>query len=191
MTTDFRPDLRDEEYRALRATIRERGTARLWIAVVTLIAWAALVLASSAFFDAPITGLVPLIVLATGFEAVFALHAGVERIGRYLQVFYETDPQQTPRWEHAAMALGARPGALVRLPDPLFIRCFGSAGLFNVIPIALASVDTPPSWLGLPVEPVVFGLLHVAFLFRLAQARRLSATQRARELEAFQGDRPH
>src|SRR3954465_15690792 len=36
-----------EEYKALRATIRQRGTARAWIFVAGLAAWAALTLATA------------------------------------------------------------------------------------------------------------------------------------------------
>ena len=36
----------------------------------------------------PVATLLPLVLLAACFEAIFALHTGVERIGRYLQVFY-------------------------------------------------------------------------------------------------------
>ena len=37
-----------EEYRALRDTIRERGTTRVWIVLAGLVAWAGLVLATAA-----------------------------------------------------------------------------------------------------------------------------------------------
>src|SRR5439155_3058751 len=69
-----------EEYRALRATIRERGTTRVWLFVVGLAVWAALVVATAALAALPIATLLPLLLLAAVFEAVFALHVGVERI---------------------------------------------------------------------------------------------------------------
>src|SRR5712692_11822960 len=81
-----------EEYRALRATIRERGTTRIWIFVVGLVGWAGLVIATAALAALPVATLLPLLVLAVVFEAVVALHTGVERIGRYIQVFFEDDP---------------------------------------------------------------------------------------------------
>ena len=37
-----------EEYRSLRATIRERGTARVWVFVGGIVAWAALITATAA-----------------------------------------------------------------------------------------------------------------------------------------------
>ena len=42
-----------EEYRALRATIRERGTARVWILIVGLLGWAGLVTAKAALAALP------------------------------------------------------------------------------------------------------------------------------------------
>ena len=79
-----------DEYRELRATIRQRGTARVWIFVVGVAMWAAATIATTALASTPIATLLPLLVLASVFEAIFALHVGVERIGRYIQVFHET-----------------------------------------------------------------------------------------------------
>src|SRR5262245_27356303 len=77
-----------EEYRALRATIRERGSQRLWLIWLGVAVWGALVTASMSLALWPIATLLPLIVLAVTFETVFAIHTAVERVGRYLQVFY-------------------------------------------------------------------------------------------------------
>src|SRR5438093_11025076 len=104
-----------EEYSALRATIRERGTTRVWIFVIGLIGWAALTVVTAALASPPVAVLLPLLILAVTFEAVFALHVGVERIGRYLQVFYEADASG---WEHAAMSFGPPAGAIAT--DALF-----------------------------------------------------------------------
>src|SRR5207253_4116872 len=100
--TDFMTLRELEEYRALRETIRERGTARVWVFLAGLVAWGALTIATAALAALPIATLLPLLVLAAAFEAVFSLHLGVERIGRYLQVFFEEDAG----WEHRAMAIG-------------------------------------------------------------------------------------
>ena len=82
-------DLLHEEFAALRATIRERGTARVWIFFATIAVWAALGVAMMLVGTAPVFTLLPLVVLAAGFEAIFHLHVGVERVGRYLQAFTE------------------------------------------------------------------------------------------------------
>ena len=109
-----------QEYTELRATIRERGTIRVCVFAAGLVAWAALTLATAVLATTPIATLLPLLALAAIFEAVFALHVGVERIGRYLQVYYETD-ETGARWEHAAMAFGRPSGAATscRMSAPL------------------------------------------------------------------------
>ena len=40
----------------------------------------------------PLAAIVPLVVLVSTFEVVRVLHVGVERIGRYVQVFFEEPP---------------------------------------------------------------------------------------------------
>src|SRR5688572_18389217 len=98
------------EFAALRQTIAARGTVRVVLLPVTVIAWAALSLALMLFTELPAAALFPLAVLVAGFEAIHALHVGAERIGRYLQVFYEGE-LEGPRWETTAMAVGpALPG---------------------------------------------------------------------------------
>ena len=107
--------MRDQdEYAALRATIRERGTARVSLFVAGFVAWGALAVGTAALASTPLASLLPLLVLAAVFEAVFALLVGVERIGRYLQVFHEAG--DGPRWEHTAMAFG-RPRAVSVVPS--------------------------------------------------------------------------
>src|SRR5690242_4151885 len=123
--------LSDTEYAVLRQTIAARGTVRMVLFPVTMIAWAALALIVLTFAEAPVASLLPLAVLLGGFEAIHALHVGVERIGRYLQVYYE-DSGVGPRWETTAMAVGpALPGGGV---DPLFTFVFASATFINIIP---------------------------------------------------------
>ena len=163
-----------EEYRALRATIRERGTARVCVFAGGIAAWAAATIATAALAATPVATLLPLLVLASIFEAVFALHVGVERIGRYLQVFHEGDGGAG--WEHAAMAFGRPTGAASA--DPLFIVAFLLAGLFNIAP-------------ALVLEParaeLVFVLgAHALFGLRLLVARQAAAKQRAVDLARFQ-----
>jgi hypothetical protein len=171
-----------EEYRALRATIRERGTARVWIALAGLLGWAALTIATTSLVPLPVATLIPLLVLAATFEIVYALHVGVERIGRYLQVFYE-DPGVDPGWESRAMAFGQHfPAGGV---DPLFALIFGLAAGANLVSGLLAQP--------VPVEWAVVGLLHLLFLARLVAARRFAARQRPTDLERFRslkGPRP-
>ena len=168
-----------EEYKALRATIRQRGTSRVWVFVVGLALWGGLVLATAASMPTPVATLLPLLVLAGAFEAVFALHTGVERIGRYIQVFYEGDtgdPSSSRQWEHTAMAFG--PTAPGGGTDPLFAAFFTLATVCNFVPALLAAP--------IPVEWAVVGLVHLVFVGRLIVARRHSTRQRANDLGRFQ-----
>lgn len=164
---------REDEYRVLRETIARRGTVRMVLAAVTVFAWAATAVATAAVITVALSTLVPLLVLAAGFEAVYALHASVERIGRYVQVFHETEGG----WEHVAMELGARRAAS---PDPLFSRLFVIAVSLNFLPVALG---------GVVVEMIVLAMLHLLFIARIRQARMAADRQRARDLEVFQSIR--
>ena len=116
-----------EEYRALRATIRERGTARVWIFVAGIAAWAALTMAVATLTSPPVATLMPLLVLAAAFEGVFALHVGVERVGRYIHVFFEEEGRG---WEQTAMAFGRPRGSAAT--DAIFTVPFLLAALFNL-----------------------------------------------------------
>jgi len=159
-----------EEYSALRTTIRERGTARVWILVVGIIAWAGLTTATAALASTPLAVLLPLLVLAAAFEGVFALHVGVERIGRYLQVVH------ADTWEQTAMAFG-RPKGAVGI-DPLFSVVFLIAALFNFGPVLVINP--------VGVELVFVGGAHMLFVLRVIVARASAARQRSVDLARFQ-----
>lgn len=179
-------DHAQSEYEALRATIRERGTWRVVLFWLSLAVWASLLVTAVAR-GTPFLLLVSLVELAAGFEGVYALHVGVERIGRYLQVFYETSapgsPARgpsaaatpgTPAWERTAMAYGREPtGAGL---DPIFSTLFATAVLLNLVPM-LASRQS-----GLILTGVA---AHAVFVARILQARRYAARQRATDLEKF------
>jgi len=163
-----------EEYTALRATIRERGTARVCLFAAGFVAWGALAVATAALASIPVASLLPLLVLAAVFEGVFALHVGVERVGRYLQVFHETGDRAA--WERTAMAFGRPKGAAVA--DGLFTVPFLLAALFNIMPALIAQPT--------PAEIVFVVGAHALFLLRLAVARAAAARQRVVDLERFQ-----
>ena len=169
------------EYTELRKTIRERGTARICIFAAGLAAWGALTVATAALASTPLATLLPLLVLAAVFEAVFALHIGVERVGRYLQVFYETpdgapDPAVATRsWENAAMSFGRPRGAVGA--DALFTIVFVLAAVFNVAPALILEPTR--------AEQVFVGGAHALFVVRLLAARAGARSQRAIDLERF------
>jgi len=162
-----------EEYSALRATIAHRGTARVWIVVAGLALWSAEAIATVVLGTPPAIALIPLLFLAAVFEAVFALHVGVERIGRYIQVFHET-PDDRAAWEATAMAFAPPRGTAA---DPLFIVCFVLATILNFMPVMLAAP--------LPVEIGVIGAAHMVLLGRLFVARGGARAQRAADLARF------
>ncbi len=161
----------DAEYAALRATIRERGTARMVLVPFIFVGWAATAVATAAVITVAVSTLVPLLILAAGFEAIFALHVNIERIGRYLQVFHEAGGG----WERVAMRFGERFPASG--PDPLFSRHFLLATSVNFLPAALGG-DVP--------ELVLIAILHVIFINRIRIARAFAAAQRAQDLERFE-----
>ena len=174
------------EYRALRDTIRQRGSLRVTLFLVSLMGWGAATIATAALAALPVATLLPLLLLAAGFEVVFALHTGVERVGRYLQVFYEENqgpgtntqgPDENPQrsWERTAMAYGrAYPGG----SDPLFVVHFVIATVLNFVPVILAEP--------VQIEVTVVGTIHVLVIARILLARHRASGQRARDLERFQ-----
>lgn len=174
------------EYRALRATILQRGTARIVIVVLTALGWAVLKLVTVgsllpfAQAGAPLTTLVPLVVLGAGFEAILSLHVGVERIGRYLQVYFESGVDTTPAWEHVAMATRPDGPPSPRL-DPLFVGPILIAAAVNLV-VTVPRVGLAPR----PVAWIIVLTAHAAFVARVLWARRASAGQRAADLHAFE-----
>jgi hypothetical protein len=161
-----------EEYKALRDTIRERGTTRVWIVLAGLTAWGGLTIATASLATLPVATLLPLLILATAFEVVFALHTGVERIGRYIQVFLEEE--DSPGWEHVAMAYG---GTFRGGGDPTFANLFLIAAILNFVPAIFANP--------MPIEWGVVGSIHLFFIARILLARRHAARQRRIDLDRF------
>jgi cobalamin biosynthesis protein CobD/CbiB len=159
-----------EEYRALRATIRERGTARIWVFAAGIALWAALALATSVLTTTPLAVLLPLLALAAVFEAVFALHTGAERIGHYLQVFHDD------RWEQVAMEL--RGGSRVLPADTLFVIPFVTAVVLNLSPLLVANP--------VPVEWIFVGGAHGLMIVRLVTAHAAAVRQRTTEFERLE-----
>jgi len=141
---------------------------------LTLFGWGLLAGALVIFSEWPIAALLSLGALVGGFEAIHALHVGVERLGRYIQVYYEVETSG-PQWESTAMRLGpGLPGGGV---DPLFTVLFVCAALANLLPVFI-----PPPPFSEAALPVV---LTAAFIVRVVRARRAAARQRGNELEMF------
>ena len=159
----------EEEYRALRATIRERGTTRVWVFFVGITVWAVSTIAAFVVVIPPAGALVPLVLLAAAFEAVLALHVNVERIGRYLSVFHQD------AWERAAGGFGQPAGTIT--VDPLFTLFFLLAALLTLVPTLAANPR--------PVEFGGLGFAEAAFFARVISARVACGRQRAIDTERF------
>ena len=169
-----------EEYRVLRETIGRRGTVRPVLMLTGTVAWAAILTAVLLWFPYPLASVIPLIVLLSTFEALRPLHFGTERLGRYLQVFYEEAGEnrplaEVPSWEKLAMVFGtALPGAG---GHPLFVPVFGMATLVNYLAVVLPGPVAIEMWsLAVP---------HLALLVWLVVNDRAVRLQRAVELAKF------
>jgi hypothetical protein len=160
------------EYVAMRATIQQRGTVRMALVPATFIGWAGAAIATAAVVTTAISTLIPLMILAAGFEAIFALHVNVERIGRYLQVFHEQDGG----WEQVAMRFGARFPRTA--PDPLFAQLFVLGTSINFLPAAL--------WAEEPLEIAIIAVLHLVLIYRVRTAKSVAARERAADLQRFE-----
>ena len=162
------------EYQSLRDTIRERGTVRVCAVLGGLAAWGALAVASLLTGVSGAIALVPLVVLAATFEINFFIHTGVERVGRYIQVFYE-EREGAAGWETIAMSYGQKfPSGL----DPLFCVIFSIAAALNFLS-SVALMQRRLEWIVLSLAA------HLAFGYRIVNARALASSQRAIDLERF------
>jgi hypothetical protein len=166
------------EFRVLRETIRARGGLRLTLALAGLAVWAVTLVAVLAWLPYPIAGTIPLLLLVATFEVNRMLHLGVERIGRYLQVFYEESQSPgsgTPAWERTAMTFGpTAPGAG---GHPLLLPLFLFATLINFLSVVLPGP--------VPIELGVMTVPHVSFVIWTLYADRAMRQQREIELARF------
>ena len=166
------------EYLILRRTVAMRGTIRPVVAVIGTACWAFALIAVLVWLPYPVAAAIPLLVLVATFEAIRPLHFGAERIGRYLQVFYEERgaPDRplgdTPSWERVAMHFGKVPGVGGHpLFVPLFLLCTATNSLAVILPAPVA------------VEAAVMAVPHIAFIAWLIAAHRAMKTQREIELQ--------
>jgi hypothetical protein len=172
--------LRDgqSEYLVLRRTIGQRGALRHILFLAGIGIWAALLTAVLGWSLDRATCLISLTVLFATFEAIRPLHFGAERIGRYLQVFYEEvgEPERplgdTPSWERVAMRFGTVPGVG---GHPLFLPVFAVATVLNYS----AAIYPQPSL----VDHITLGVIHAIFGGWLASAHRAMKKQREIELD--------
>jgi hypothetical protein len=168
---------RRSEYLVLRRTIAQRGALRPILVLIGTGIWAALLIAVLVLLPYPVAASIPLVALVVTFEVIRPLHFGAERIGRYLQVFYEEQANpgrplhDTPSWERVAMSFGAVPGVG---GHPLFVPAFLMATAINYLAVLLPHPVT--------VEMSVMAVPHLAFIAWLVAADRAMRGQRAIEL---------
>lgn len=165
------------EYLVLRQTIAQRGALRPVLALAGFAIWAALLIVVLVWLPYPVAAAIPLLALLVTFEVIKPLHFGAERIGRYIQVFYEEAGEpgrplsQTPSWERVAMSFGAVPGVG---GHPLFVPLFLIATLLNFLAVFLPQP--------VPLEMGVMAVPHLAFIGWLIAADRTMRNQRTTEL---------
>jgi hypothetical protein len=173
-------DVAGREYTVLRETIRARGTARPLAFLIGMAMWTLTLLGVLIWLPAPVAAVLPLLILLATFETVRALHLAVERIGRYLQVFFEEAtaremPGNPPAWEQTAMAFGpSLPGAGVH---PYFLPVFVMAAVANFLAVLL-----PRPVL---IELGALAVPHLALLIWIVRCDRAMRAQRASELARF------
>ena len=168
------------EFAALRDTIRSRGGARPLAFLAGAASWAVAWIAVVMWLPNPIASLVPLLVLLATFEVVRTLHLGVERIGRYIQVFFEEAasgrvPTGPPAWEHTAMMLGPNiPGV-------------GAHAFFQPVFVLAITVNFLAVLLPGPVmiELAMLSVPHLAFVGWMFYCDRGMRKQRETELARF------
>jgi hypothetical protein len=165
------------EYLVLRQAITQRGALRHILACCGLAIWAALLTAVLVWLPYPVAAAIPLLVLLVTFEVIKPLHFGAERIGRYIQVFYEEAGEpgralgDTPSWERVAMSFGTVPGVG---GHPLFVPVFFIAIAVNYLAVVLPGP--------VAIEMSVMAVPHLAFIAWLVAADRAMRNQRAIEL---------
>lgn len=165
------------EYLVLRKTIAQRGALRPILVLLGTGIWGALLIAVLVLLPVPVAAAIPLLSLVVTFEVVRPLHFGAERIGRYLQVFYEEAGESgralsdTPSWERVAMSFGAVPGAG---GHALFVPLFVLATALNYLAVLLPGPER--------IELSVMAIPHLAFIAWLVASDRAMRSQRAIEL---------
>lgn len=168
---------RRSEYLVLRRTIAHRGALRPVLVLAGIAIWASLLIAVLVLLPYPVAAAIPLLGLFVTFEVIRPLHFGAERIGRYLQVFYEEQGEpgrsfgDTPSWERVAMNFGPVPGVG---GHPLFLPVFLMAAAINYLAVLL------PAPAG--IELTVMAIPHLGFIAWLVETDRAMRKQRAIEL---------
>jgi hypothetical protein len=150
------------------------------LAIGGMASWALILVLVLVWLPVPMTAMIPLMVLVATFEVVRVLHLGIERIGRYIQVFFEDAEAEpgtltAPAWERTAMAFGSTvPGAG---GHPLFVPLFLMATAVNGLAVILPGP--------ILVESVTLAVPHLAFVAWMLHCDRGMRRQRQSDLARF------
>ena len=172
-----------EEFRALRASIRERAIARVLLLAMTWLGWAALATAIMLVVPAPLLLTVPLVVLLAAFEVNLGTVRAAERVSNYLRVVFE-ERRAVSGWEIASADLASRYPSSVG--DPLFVWVFIAVLCANYLCVVIAIPETADPTARAREDSLDLALvtaLHLALVVRFVLARRLLHAGRTRELE--------
>ena len=162
-----------EEFRALRASIRERAIARVLLLAMTWLGWAALATAIMLVVPAPLLLAVPLVVLLAAFEVNLGTVRAAERVSNYLRVVFE-ERRAVSGWESASADLASRYPSSVG--DPLFVWVFIAVLCANYLCVVIAIPETTDPTARAREDSLDLALvtaLHLALVVRFVLARRL------------------
>jgi hypothetical protein len=171
-----------EEFRALRATIRDRAIARVILLAISWVGWAAIATAIMLVLPATPLLALPLVVVLAAFEVNLGTVRAAEGIADYLRVVFE-ERRAVPGWETASAALArGRPAAA----DPLFFWIFVAVLCANYLCVVVAVGETADPSARVredSLDLAVATVLHAAVLLRFVLARRGLVNGRAGGLE--------
>jgi hypothetical protein len=172
-----------EEFRALRASVRERAIARVLLLGMTWLGWAALATAIMLVVPAPLLLTVPLVVLLAAFEVNLGTVRAAERVSNYLRVVFE-ERRGVSGWETASADLAGRHPSSVG--DPLFMWVFVAVLCANYLCVVIALPETADPTARAREDSLDLALvtaLHLTLVLRFVLARRSLQAGRTRELE--------
>jgi len=172
-----------EEFRALRATIRDRAIARVILLAISWVGWAAIATAIMLVLPATPLLALPLVLVLAAFEVNLVAVRATDRICDYLRVVFE-ERRAVPGWETASADLARRHPAATA--DPLFFWISVAVLCANYLCVVVAVGETADPSARVredSLDLAVATVLHGAVLLRFVLARRGLVSGRAGELE--------
>src|SRR5215203_215071 len=172
-----------EEFRALRATIRDRAIARVILLAISWVGWAAIATAIMLVLPATPLLALPLVLVLAAFEVNLVAVRATDRVCDYLRVVFE-ERRAVPGWETASADLARRHPAATA--DPLFFWISVAVLCANYLCVVVAVGETADPSARVredSLDLAVATVLHGAVLLRFVLARRGLVSGGAGELE--------